>query len=237
MREPELSQHVAPLHDAPHRRRGEVLEVLQHCREALPVGEVAERVGLHVNTARFHLEQLVRSGAVERTPEVRSTPGRPRTLYRALHGPFTDRRSYGLLTEILVGSWASHVTHPAEVAAEAGRQWGRAQVQRVPGSNRPDMASASTALVDVLDRVGFAPEAVTEGRRRRILLHHCPFLEAAQRNPEVVCAIHLGLMEGVLGKLRAPLVADRLEPFVTPELCVAHLTSQRRTGLAASAAR
>ncbi|MFZ2173869.1 MAG: hypothetical protein WAW17_07510, partial [Rhodococcus sp. (in: high G+C Gram-positive bacteria)] len=36
--------------------------------------------------------------------------------------------------------------------------------------------------------------------------------------------LHLGLIRGVLAEVRAPLAADRIEPFVEPSLCLAHLT-------------
>ncbi len=39
----------------------------------------------------------------------------------------------------------------------------------------------------------------------------------------MVCEIHLGLMQGALGELRAPVEAVSLEPFVSPNLCVARL--------------
>ena len=58
-----------------------------------------------------------------------------------------------------------------------------------------------------LDDIGFAPEPVTAGRQRRILLHHCPFREAAEEHREVVCTIHLGLMRGLLAELDAPIDA------------------------------
>ncbi|MFJ3307274.1 hypothetical protein ACIPSA_30060 [Streptomyces sp. NPDC086549] len=45
----------------------------------------------------------------------------------------------------------------------------------------------------------------------------------AQRRPDIICAIHLGLMQGTVETLRAPLTAESLEPFVTPHLCVATL--------------
>ena len=51
----------------------------------------------------------------------------------------------------------------------------------------------------------------------------CPFLELARRHEEVVCPIHLGLMRGALSELGARTTATKLEPFVRPELCVAHL--------------
>ena len=48
----------------------------------------------------------------------------------------------------------------------------------------------------------------------------------AIEHEDVVCAVHLGLMQGMLAELDAPIVADRLEPFVQPSLCVAHLRAK-----------
>jgi predicted ArsR family transcriptional regulator len=67
------------------------------------------------------------------------------------------------------------------------------------------------------------PELVQSGKRREIWLRHCPFREVAEAHRDVVCAVHLGLMQGALAEMRAPLTADRLEPFVEPSLCVARL--------------
>jgi hypothetical protein len=57
----------------------------------------------------------------------------------------------------------------------------------------------------------------------RIRLRHCPFLELAEEYGTVVCPLHLGLMQGALAELRAPVAATRLEPFAEPDACVAHL--------------
>ena len=67
------------------------------------------------------------------------------------------------------------------------------------------------------------PEAVKESAERKILLHHCPFREVAESNQRVVCAVHLGMLKGALAEMGAPLQATRLEPFVKPTLCIAHL--------------
>jgi predicted ArsR family transcriptional regulator len=85
---------------------------------------------------------------------------------------------------------------------------------------------ATADLVRVLDEIGFAPEAVTSGRKRQVLLHHCPFREAAEQHREVVCSVHLGLMRGLLEESGAPLQAERLDPFVEPSLCVTHLAAR-----------
>jgi predicted ArsR family transcriptional regulator len=59
------------------------------------------------------------------------------------------------------------------------------------------------------------------GQRR----HRCPFREVAERHQDVVCALHLGLMQGVLDQIRVPVTADRLQPFAEPSVCVAELST------------
>jgi predicted ArsR family transcriptional regulator len=209
--------------------RARVLAALQGADGPAAVGDIARQVGLHAKTARFHREGLVQAGVAERTVESRASPGRPRTLYRPVPGRPGGRRSYRLLAEILASSLAGQVNPPGKAAHAAGRTWGRFLTERPAPSRRLDAAAGTAALLAVLDDVGFAPEAVTTGRRRQVLLHHCPFLEAALENREVVCAVHLGLMQGVLDEVRAPLVAPRLDPLVRPDLCVAHLAARPRS--------
>jgi len=217
--------------------RSRVLEALQAAHGTLTVPEVAERVGLHPNTARFHLDGLVEQGLVERASEERETPGRPRTLYSATPGKrHAGRRSYRLLAQILASYLATHTKQPEKAALAAGEEWGRFLTERPAPFRRVDAAAATRALTDTLDDIGFEPEAVTAGRRREILLHHCPFREAAEQDSRVVCSVHLGLMRGMLAELDAPLDAERLDPFVEPQLCIARLAprsgdagSRRRT--------
>jgi predicted ArsR family transcriptional regulator len=204
--------------------RARVLAVLQDAGEALSVGQVAARVGLHPNTTRFHLDGLVGAGVADRAVEDRDRPGRPRTLYTARPGsPPSGQRSYRLLAEILTGYLASETEQPAQAAQRAGQVWGRYLSRRPPPFRRTDAATATRQLVETLDEIGFAPEAVTTGEAVRILLRHCPFRETAEQHREVVCSVHLGLMRGVLDELAAPVQTERLEPFVEPGLCVAHL--------------
>lgn len=46
-------------------------------------------------------------------------------------------------------------------------------------------------LVDTLEDIGFASEAVTTSRKRQVLLHLCPFREATAQHREIVCSVHL----------------------------------------------
>ena len=50
--------------------------------------------------------------------------------------------------------------------------------------------------------IGFAPEAVTRGRHRQVLLHRCPFREVAQEHPEVICSDPSGAHERTSGRTR-----------------------------------
>jgi predicted ArsR family transcriptional regulator len=182
-------------------------------------------MGLHPNTARFHLDGLVEAGLVERTTEARDEPGRPRALYTARpDAARAGQRSYRLLAEILTSYIATHDPKPAKAARDAGYTWGRYLADRPPPYRHTDAGTANRQLMRMLGDVGFDPEAAS-GRKQQILLHHCPFREAAAENREVVCSVHLGLMQGLLAELDSPLTADRLDPFVEPSLCVAHLST------------
>jgi predicted ArsR family transcriptional regulator len=108
-------------------------------------------------------------------------------------------------------------------ATEAGRTWGRYLTKRPPPYRRTDAEQSVSELLRILGDIGFLPELVQSGKRSEIWLRHCPFLEVAQAYGHVVCAVHLGLMQGALAQLRAPLTADSLEPFVEPSLCIASL--------------
>lgn len=208
--------------------RAQMLATLRCADTPLTVGAVADRVGLHPNTARFHLDALVEAGLAGRETEEREQPGRPRVLYSA-RAEDSGVRSYRLLAQILSGYLAAAMPRPSEAAIEAGHAWGRYLAERPPPFRRLDTAAAVAQLVRVLDAIGFAPEAVTTGSERQVLLRHCPFREVAEEHAEVACSVHLGLMRGLLGELDAPVAAERLDPFVEPGLCVAHLVTPPET--------
>lgn len=207
-----------------------MLSILQDAGVPLGVADVAARMGLHPNTARFHLDGLVENGLVDRTTESRDEPGRPRALYAARPGSTqAGQRSYRLLAEILTSYLASNSPKPSKAALEAGFTWGRYLADRPPPYRRTDVTAATEQLVRMLDEIGFDSEVLGDGRKRDVLLHHCPFREAAIEHREVVCSVHLGLMQGMLAELDSPLVAESLDPFVEPSLCVAHIATSNGT--------
>ncbi|MFI2643980.1 helix-turn-helix transcriptional regulator [Streptomyces sp. NPDC018610] len=216
-------------------RRREVLDVLRAASAPLGVADIAGRIGVHANTVRFHLDALVAEGVVERRSEEpsgpagrpRQGPGRPRTVYAPTPG--MDRggtRGYRLLARMLLSRWAVEGPGARESATEAGRAWGRFLVDPLPPFAQPTAEGTAARLVALLDDLGFdpAPEGGGAGRPPgSVRLRHCPFLELAEEYGELVCSLHLGLMQGALTELRAPLTATGLEPFATPDSCLAHL--------------
>src|SRR5262252_4440442 len=222
------------------RSRARVLELLRESAAPLGVQEVAERCGLHPNTARFHLDALVAAGLATRERGPRpdpaagrpGRPGRPAIGYRAADGdgsgaPAGERR-YRLLAEMLASMIAGVLPDPAATAEQAGREWGSYLAEQPPPYQPPTAARAVGDLTALLDDMGFDPEmSDPETPLRtppRILLHECPFREVASRHPAVVCSLHLGVIRGALARMRAPLTAGRLEPFASPGLCLVHLT-------------
>ncbi|MFB4302898.1 helix-turn-helix transcriptional regulator [Actinomadura sp. NTSP31] len=209
---------------APERpRRREVLDALREAGAPLGVAGVAERLGVHPNTARFHLDALVEDGAAERTLQRPAGPGRPRTVYTARPG--MDRggsRGYRLLAQILLSRLAAAGPEARGEAERAVREWGRYLVERPPPFGRVSAGDAAGRLTALLADLDFAPDLAGDVIR----LRHCPFLELAEEYGPLVCDVHLGLMRGALAELDAPVEAEALEPFAEPAACLARL---RRT--------
>lgn len=208
-------------------RRAEVLDRLRAARGPLGVLDLAAATGLHPNTARFHLDGLVDDGLATRETEERTTPGRRRVLYAA-RGEASGQTSYGLLAEMLTGLVVTMGGGRAQ-AAEAGRDWGRHLVESDLPSQRASDEESLARLERVLDDVGFAPETLQDGPVAVVNLRHCPFRDVAVRHTDVVCALHLGLMQGALAELRSPWQATGLDPFVEPTLCVARIERSATT--------
>lgn len=204
--------------DARANRREEVLRALKDAAEPLSIAEIADRLAVHPNTVRFHLDKLVERGQAERGRAERRAPGRPAQLFQAVRGMDPGgRRRYRLLAEALARA-LDEVPDSETRAVEAGREWGRSASENAPAPEADDTVERLAAL---LDELGFAPE-LHGGDRTRIGLRHCPFLELASSGSPTACRVHLGLMQGALEAWEAPVVVDRLEAFVEPDLCLAH---------------
>ncbi|CAM4435943.1 hypothetical protein MB901379_01917 [Mycobacterium basiliense] len=206
--------------DEPAGRRRAVLRVLRVAGVPMSIVAIADELGVHPNTVRFHLDSLVGDGQVERVKPVRRGPGRPPLMFQAVQQ--MDRggvRHYRLLAEVLANDLAAGHDSGSK-AQEAGRAWGR---QLEPAAVARSQEGSIDQLVRLLDELGFAPERRMFDGKWQLGLRHCPFLELAESRSGVVCSIHLGLMRGALESWAAPIGVERLDAFVEPDLCLAHL--------------
>jgi predicted ArsR family transcriptional regulator len=218
-------------------RRKQVLAAVQHADGPTGVAEVAEQLGVHANTARFHLETLVADGIIERVTDLPAGPGRPRISYRARPGQAKGgARRYRLLAEILLSHLRADAK-PSEAAAAAGRAWGAHLISRPAPGQTMDQRQAIERLAAMLEDLDFDPEPVAEQTNTsqpdtpgRIRLRHCPFLELAEPHRDLVCTVHLGLMQGALTELDAPITVTELRPFAEPAACLAFLDTAPREG-------
>ena len=170
--------------------------------------------GLHENTVREHLTALVRAGFVHRERAAPTGRGRPAWLYSAAPER-PHEREYAGLAVALAGAIAENSPSPREAAVAAGRTWGAQLVGRAPESERGDTAGPTTRVVALLDELGFAPR-VSEGGVR---LTRCPLLEAAHRHRDVVCGVHLGLVQGALERAGGTGEGVELVPFFEAGAC------------------
>lgn len=209
--------------------RARVLALLQDAGEPMTAGTLGERLGLHANSIRFHLDALASDGLVVRHREERAGPGRPRMLYTAAGSARpAARRSYRLLAEVLTALLVETLPDPAAAAERAGRILAGSLSTGDESAPRPREREALQTLVDTLDRIGFESRVVDEPPDSlRLEVSHCPFLEVAEAHHDVVCSVHLGLIHGILDRAQAPVRAETLEPLVEPSRCIAHLARRR----------
>lgn len=205
-------------------------EVLHHLRQAgrpVPVAEISEAVGLHPNTARFHLDSMVATGLVSRTVEERSQPGRPKVLYASVGGRRADH--YQDLAAALVQHFAGDLPDRLERARTAGRAWGdQLRVERDPAGVQEPVER----LVTVMGDLGYDPDFVDEPSPA-VVLRPCPFLDLVGTDAGTICELHFGLASGLLGPDPGWTVTG-IEPMVTPTTCLIHLAARDRTADAGS---
>jgi predicted ArsR family transcriptional regulator len=205
-------------------RRHQILEAIYRSPAPLGASEIAAQVGIHPNTARFHLGALMAEDVIERTVEEPCGPGRPRVVYRARPGMARGgERRYQLLAEILLSCFPG--TASGHAAADAGHAWGEHVIGRAAPFQQVSQAEAVSRVLVLLDELAFAPETLATGDDlpARVRLRHCPFLELAEHHRDIICPLHLGLIQGAFAGLASPVTATELIPFAEPDACVVHL--------------
>jgi predicted ArsR family transcriptional regulator len=169
--------------------------------------QAASATGTKRATAAFHLDRLVDDGLLEaRFARVsgRTGPGAGRTakLYararRQIAVSLPPRR-YEIAAEVLAS---------ALEAAERGAAPVNEAVARAAGQAGRQIAGQGADLAEVLTRSGYEPKQDPDGC---IHLANCPFHELLACHVDLVCAMNLHLLRGVIGELGSGAQA-RLDP-------------------------
>jgi predicted ArsR family transcriptional regulator len=169
--------------------------------------EAASATGTKRATAAFHLERLVGDGLLEvRFARVsgRTGPGAGRTakLYERARRPIAvslPPRRYEIAAEVLAGALEAAQRAAAPVSEAVARAAGQAGRQ---------IAAGGADLAEVLTRSGYEPKRGPDGR---IHLANCPYHDLLARHADLVCAMNMHLLRGLIAELGIGAEA-RLDP-------------------------
>jgi predicted ArsR family transcriptional regulator len=160
----------------------------------LATAEIAETLDLHANTVRPHLERMREVGLLAVETEPRGAVGRPQHRYSlSPDAPSLglEPATFPLLAGMLV-QLAGAAGLGTEEAVEVGRDQGGADA-----ATTRHRGSCVDALVARLDALGFDPAVASDDDgQARVSFTHCPFRSLAEANPDLVCGLHRGLVEG-----------------------------------------
>ena len=190
----------------------------------LTTSDVAEVLGLHANTVRPHLERMRDVGVVDVHVGAPSGVGRPQHRYSLATGapslglePPAFPMLARLLVRLAVATGATGVD-----AAAVGHEQGV-----LDAAAHTDAASCLEALVNQLDAFGFDPvvDGTDDGETAVIAFSHCPFRELAEANPDLVCSLHRGMIEGFVAAM-GDATMDDFHPLVHRKPCQVTLTAR-----------
>lgn len=191
--------------------RRDIYLFVRAAAEGVTAAEVAEEFALHPNVARHHLEKLAAGGYLRVDLARHTSAGRPSKRYWAgdldTGLTFPPRRD-DLLATLLARSLDLLDPEQASLMAEqVGYEYGEALAARMTpvsadaGTGHRSVRAALATVADALTAHGFAAHAEERGQSLTIVAEHCPFGEAAQKYPHVVCAVDRGMIRGMLAGL------------------------------------
>ena len=173
--------------------RARLFGLLAELKRPAGTVELAERLGLHPNGVRNHLERMAQAGLVERA-RVRRQRGRPPDAWRIAVGarPGGDPpRAYRDL-----GRWLARALRPGSRGSTGIETTGR-QIGRELAAE--GTAAGAEAFQTSLAALGFQPAVTARGDDRvTFCLGNCPYCDAVHENQPTICSLHKGVTRGLL---------------------------------------
>lgn len=186
------------------RQRDRVRTLVAEAPEPIDAQTIAGTLGVHVTTARFHLNNLVDEGSAVSVTLPPDGVGRPRIGYRIVIPPPIDD-----LLVMLIARVGETPEQREELAAEVGRAWAAKHLPAgdlAPSDHDPDDLTAVAAVPDpvvlaetILTRLGFRITGIVSAfGEHEITLCGCPLQTLADEVPEVARGVVRGLLEEAL---------------------------------------
>jgi predicted ArsR family transcriptional regulator len=200
-----------------------VLAALRDQPDLVEIEALARHLGRHPNTLRDHLATLLDAGLIVRHAAPAEGRGRPRWLYGTAEPGAVDENAE--LAASLAWRLSRREPDPLAATREVSRHWAGQIAGRLGLTRRDTPRAGRTQVVQVLGELGYAPEP--DERLDRVALTRCPLLQVASDVPEVVCNVHLGLVEELLEVSGADPTRASLTPFAAPGRCALRLMAPR----------
>lgn len=176
--------------------RARLFALLDELKRPAETVELAERLQLHPNGVRIHLERLEQAGLVERA-RIRQRRGRPPDAWKIA----ADARPGGKAPQGYqeLGRWLARVLrggrHGLRGIEETGREIGR----EIAPEGGEAASSPAAAFEASLIALGFQPTMEPgEGDEVTFCLRNCPYRDAVRENQPAICALHKGITRGLL---------------------------------------
>jgi predicted ArsR family transcriptional regulator len=173
--------------------RAQLFRMLGELGRAATTVELAERLDLHPNGVRAHLDRLERDGLVVRASEPRPR-GRPRDRWTIAPGARPGgqpARGYHDLAR-----WLSRAITSGRSSLRAIETTGRAIGRELAATDAP---TATDGLISSLAALGFEPALTTHSDATvTVCLENCPYRDAVLENQAAICTLHRGVTRGLL---------------------------------------
>ncbi|MGV3760765.1 MAG: helix-turn-helix transcriptional regulator [Actinomycetota bacterium] len=169
--------------------RHAIFRSIAEAERPIGVAELNERFPFNHNAIRQHLAKLTSADLIVEARAPAVGRGRPRLVYAVnptVEGQWGTTGPYERLSRLLV-----EVISTGLDAEEVGRR--AADQFRILSPSGDVVADVTAAMA----RQGFEPEVRTTRGGAEIVLHRCPFATAAVADRATICALHLGIAEGL----------------------------------------
>lgn len=171
--------------------RSRLFALLGELKRPAGTVELAERLDLHPNGVRIHLERMEQAELIERA-RVGHRRGRPPDAWTIA----ADARPGGSAPRAYqdLGRWLARALRSRQPGLrsieETGRQIGRELA--------PQATAGADAFEASLIALGFQPTATArEDDGVTFCLRNCPYRDAVRENQPAICALHKGITRGL----------------------------------------